>query len=309
MADYETIPTAELPVQTAAPKPGKKSAKNPSKKRDGSQVKMSPDFATILGMLVATGAIVGGLAFEGGSIKDIIQVSAAVIVLGGTFGAVLVTTPLAILRDAFKRLPSAFVESETSLEDVVGDILGLATRARKSGLVSLEPEIARLKEPFLKKAIALAVDGITLQDIQKIMELEMLVDEHKGEAEAKVFESAGGYSPTIGIIGAVLGLIQVMKHLDNISEVGRGIAVAFVATVYGVAAANLFFLPIANKLKARTAATFKLREMILEGVTSVVSGLNPRIIRSKLEVYVPSLGRAPAAGSEQGTSEPTTAIA
>jgi len=129
------------------------------------------------------------------------------------------------------------------------------------------------------------LDGTDLDDIRKMMELEVVVEEHRGEDEAKVFEAAGGYAPTVGIIGAVLGLIQVMKHLENIDEVGRGIAVAFVATVYGVGSANLFLLPAANKLRSRVQRATQIRELMLEGVISIVEGLNPKLIRTKLEAY------------------------
>jgi chemotaxis protein MotA len=138
----------------------------------------------------------------------------------------------------------------------------------------------------LRKALNLAVDGMEMSQIRGIMELEIELMEQRGEAEAKVFETAGGYSPTIGIIGAVLGLMQVMKNLANIDEVGRGIAAAFVATVYGVAAANLFFLPAGGKLKARLRAEVQLRELMLLGVLAIVEGLNPKLIRTKLDAYV-----------------------
>ena len=134
----------------------------------------------------------------------------------------------------------------------------------------------------MQKALNLAVDGKELSQIRSIMELEIELVEQRGEAEAKVFEAAGGYAPTIGIIGAVLGLIQVMQHLDDINEVGRGIAVAFVATIYGVGAANLFFLPVAGKIKDRMRQEQTRREMMLEGVISILEGMNPRMIEAKL---------------------------
>ncbi|HSW50081.1 MAG TPA: MotA/TolQ/ExbB proton channel family protein, partial [Bryobacteraceae bacterium] len=165
------------------------------------------------------------------------------------------------------------------------ELIGFATKARKSGIVSLEQEVDTLPDPFLKKALSLAIDGMELKELRKMMELEIGMEEQRAEEEAKVYEAAGGYSPTIGIIGAVLGLIQVMKHLENIEEVGKGIAVAFVATVYGVGLANIFFLPSGNKLKARARQTIMLRELVLEGVAGIVEGLNPKLIRSKLEAY------------------------
>src|SRR5215470_10589 len=145
-------------------------------------------------------------------------------------------------------------------------LIGFAAKARKQGIVSLETEAAAVSDPFLRKALNLAVDGTDLQELRKMMEIDMTLAEESGEAEAKVWEAAGGYAPTIGIIGAVMGLIQVMKHLEDIKEVGHGIAVAFVATVYGVGTANVFFLPAANKLRARARRVALLQELMLEGV-------------------------------------------
>jgi chemotaxis protein MotA len=181
---------------------------------------------------------------------------------------------------------------------VAEEIIEYATKARKNGIVSLEQEAAEIEDPFLRKALNLAVDGADLQELRSMMELQIAVDEHRVEAEARVFESAGGYAPTIGIIGAVMGLIQVMKHLANIDEVGHGIAVAFVATVYGVGASNLFFLPVANKIKARAHEETERRELILEGVVGIVEGLNPKLIRSKLEIYSGNESEKPKTGRE-----------
>jgi chemotaxis protein MotA len=244
-----------------------------------------PDLASIGGLALAVGAILGGLLMEGGKVQDVQQVSAALIVLGGTIGAVMVTTPMAVLLRAVRQLKSVFLEKGGAADNSLEAIIGYASQARKEGIVSLEKEASSVADPFLRKALNLAVDGIEMQQIRSIMELEINLMEESGEAEARVFEAAGGYAPTIGIIGAVLGLVQVMKNLANIDEVGRGIAVAFVATVYGVASANLFFLPAAAKLRARLRAAVAERELMLEGVLSITEGLNPKLIRTKLEAY------------------------
>jgi chemotaxis protein MotA len=249
-----------------------------------------PDFATIGGLVLAVGGIMGGLILEGGKARDVAQVTAAMIVLSGTIGAVMVTTPMHTLLGAVKKMGLVFFERSHNPEAIVEEIIGYASKARKSGIVSLEHEANSIQDPFLRKALNLAVDGTDLQIIRQTMELEISMEEHHGEAEAKVFESAGGYAPTIGIIGAVLGLIQVMKNLSNIEEVGHGIAVAFVATVYGVGTANLFFLPAGNKLKARVQQAIHNKELMLEGVAGIVEGLNPKLIQSKLEAY---LGESP----------------
>lgn len=244
------------------------------------------DFASVAGLVVAFGGIIGGLVLEGGRISDIAQITAAIIVLAGTLGAVMVTSPMSALIDAARGLLDVFVEEKIEPNAAIEEIMTHATKARKSSIVSLEDDLESVEDDFLRKALSLAVDGLDLRQLREMMEMEIAQKEHHQERAAKVFESAGGYAPTIGIIGAVLGLIQVMKHLENIDEVGRGIAVAFVATVYGVAAANLFFLPSANKLKARARQDATSKELLLEGVCSMVEGMNPKLIRVKLEAFV-----------------------
>ena len=244
-----------------------------------------PDLATLAGLVVAVGGILTGLLMEGGKIQDVSQITAAIIVLGGTIGAVMVTTPQSILASAAGRLFSAFVDKAPNPASIIDELITYATKARKEGIVSLEQDAEAIQDPFLRKALNLAVDGTDLQQLRKMMELEISLLEQAGEAEAKVYEAAGGYAPTVGIIGAVLGLIQVMKHLADIDEVGRGIAVAFVATVYGVGVSNLFFLPIGQKLRGRLHKQVQIRELMLDGVVGIVEGLNPKLLRTKLEPY------------------------
>jgi chemotaxis protein MotA len=267
----------------APPKTDPKSASAGSKqpKPPGNR----PDFATIGGIALALAGILGGLLLEKGSLQDVAQMTAAMIVLGGTLGAVLVTTPLPVFLRACKGLGGVFFEKGDSTAAIVGSLIRYATLARKNGIVSLETEAAAIQDPFLRKALSLAVDGTDLQELRKMMELDISLSEIASEAEARVWEAAGGYAPTIGIIGAVLGLIQVMKNLEDIRAVGHGIAVAFVATVYGVASANIFFLPVANKLRGRTRAAAMMRDLALEGVVGIVEGLNPTLLRTKLEAY------------------------
>lgn len=245
-----------------------------------------PDFATLCGLVLAFGGIVGGLIMEGGKLQDISQITAAFIVLGGTCGAVMVSTPMGILMGAGRRLGQVLLDRADSPETVINQLIGFATAARRNGLVSLEDDALKVEDSFLRKALSLAVDGTDLQEIRGMMQLDIEVAENRAFAEARVFEVAGGYSPTIGIIGAVLGLIQVMKNLANIEEVGHGIAVAFVATVYGVGMANLLLLPASAKIKARIENETALKELKLEGVVAIVEGLNPKLIRVKLEAYL-----------------------
>jgi chemotaxis protein MotA len=243
------------------------------------------DLASCAGVVIAAGGILGGLIMEGGKLSDVSQITAAMIVLGGTLGAVMLTTPVSTLVSAARKLPLVFYEKSHDPQAVTDAIIGLATKARRSGIISLEQDSETISDPFMKKALDLAVDGMDLGELRAMMELEINAEEHLGEEDARVYEAAGGYAPTIGIIGAVIGLIQVMKNLANIEEVGKGIAVAFVATVYGVGAANVLFLPAAAKIKARLRTTIRTREQVLEGVVGIVEGLNPKLIRCKLEAY------------------------
>lgn len=245
-----------------------------------------PDWASFSGLCLSVLGLVGGLLLEGGELKDISQVTAALIVLGGTGGAVLVSTPGPLLRAAVWRLRDVFFVPADRPGELIDTILMLAAKARKSGLVSLEDDALQSLDPFVRKALTLAVDGTDLQDLRKLLEIDIALEEQQAEAEARVWEAAGGFSPTIGIIGAVMGLIQVMKNLANIDAVGHGIAVAFVATVYGVAAANLVFLPAANKIKARALLETQRKELIIEGVAGILEGLNPKLIAVKLAAFV-----------------------
>jgi chemotaxis protein MotA len=273
------MPAQPQPIQPAKPK-----AKAPVRR---------PDLSTLAGIALALSGILGGLILEKGSIQDVAQATAAMIVLGGTLGAVMVTTPMPVMLRGVRALGGIFRETAIPAAATIDLLVQYAIKARKNGIVSLESEANSIADPFLRKALNLAVDGTDLQELRKMMEVDIAVGEQDSEAEAKVWESAGGYAPTIGIIGAVLGLIQVMKHLEDIKEVGHGIAVAFVATVYGVGSANIFFLPAANKLRARMREAAMLKEMTLEGVTGIVEGLNPTLIRLKLESYQKN-GKRPA---------------
>jgi chemotaxis protein MotA len=266
----------------------KPEAKNkPPKAASKAGAGIKPDIATLAGIGLAMAGILGGLLLEKGSIQDVAQTTAAMIVLGGTFGAVLVTTPLPVFLRAMKGMRDVFLERTCNTSATIETLISFASQARKNGIVSLEAEAAKIGDPYMRKALNLAVDGTDLNELRKMMEIDMELSEQAADAEAKVWEAAGGYAPTIGIIGAVMGLIQVMKHLDDIKEVGHGIAVAFVATVYGVGAANILFLPAAGKLKARINNARVVKEMVLEGVIGIVEGLNPTLIRMKLTAFNP----------------------
>jgi chemotaxis protein MotA len=254
------------------------------------------DKSTWLGLLLAIAGIIGGLLVEGGNLSQILQPTAAMIVFGGTVGAVLVQFPLRVVLASFRQLAHVFFEPKDNAQANIHEILRYANKARREGIISLDNDIAAVQDPFLKKSLMLAVDGMEAQELRHIMELEMDNLEENEEKIPQVFESAGGFAPTVGIIGAVLGLIQVMQHLDHIDEVGRGIAVAFVATIYGVGSANLFFLPAAGKLKIRLRAEQVIRKMTLEGVLSIMEGMNPRMLESKLLGFLAEQKQEAAAG-------------
>ena len=244
------------------------------------------DKSTLTGLFLAIGGILLGLVIEGGRIAQVLQPTAALIVFGGTLGAVMVQFPWRTVMNAFKQLSHVFVDRTSETEKLMRVLVKYAQQARKEGVVSLDRELDKIKDPFLRKALMLAVDGTEPEELRKIMELDLENIAERSDKNAQVFESAGGFAPTIGIIGAVLGLIQVMQHLQNIDEVGRGIAVAFVATIYGVGSANLLFLPWAGKLKIKSREEELLREMTVEGVVSIIEGMNPRMVETKLRSYL-----------------------
>jgi chemotaxis protein MotA len=218
-----------------------------------------------------------------------LQPTAALIVFGGTFGAVMVQFPFSVLMEAARQLKDVFIHVDDPASQLIADLSRYAARARRIGMMSLDAELESIQDPFLKKSLTLAVDGARPAELRQTMELEMEIEISAEEMVPKVFEAAGGFAPTIGILGAVIGLIQVMQRLENINEVGKGIAVAFVATIYGVGSANIFFLPCAGRMKILMRRKQVLRELILDGVIAIVEKTNPRILESKLSVY---LGRS-----------------
>jgi chemotaxis protein MotA len=244
------------------------------------------DSATLLGLLLAFGGILVGNALEGGHLSSIVQPTAALIVFGGTIGAVLVSFPMHVVMAGVKALPRLFVNRGADARALLDEILRFAQKARKEGIIALESEAKSASDPFLRRAIVMAVDGVDSKTMRETLELELSeMDEH-GELSAKTFESAGGYAPTIGILGAVLGLIHVMQNLSDVSKVGEGIAVAFVATIYGVGSANIVFLPAAGKIKVKHREAMILREMMMHGAVAIQEGQNPKLIEERLAAFV-----------------------
>ncbi|HWA96521.1 MAG TPA: flagellar motor protein [Terracidiphilus sp.] len=244
------------------------------------------DKGSIGGVILALAGILTGLWIEGGNLGQILQPTAALIVFGGTMGAVLLQFPLSAVIRALRSLGHVFAAPRKQNNQLIKQLVSFANKARRNGVVSLDADLKTIQDPFLRRALMLAVDGTEPTELRKIMRVSLDSAAESEERIPAVFESAGGFSPTIGILGAVLGLIQVMQHLDNIQEVGRGIAVAFVATIYGVAAANLFFLPFAGKMRILVEEEQNRREMMLEGVISIMEGMNPRMLEVQLTGFL-----------------------
>jgi chemotaxis protein MotA len=241
---------------------------------------------TLGGILIAILGIAVGLYLDGGKIGQMLQPTAALIVFGGTIGAVMVQFPFSVILKAAGQLQTVFLRSADPAPQLIKNLTRFAAKARRSGLISLDPELESIQDPFLKQSLTHAIDGALPEELRRTMELEMDAEADNDELLPKVFEAAGGFAPTIGILGAVIGLIQVMQRLENINEVGKGIAVAFVATIYGVGSANIFFLPFAGRIKLLTQRKQVLRELILDGVIGIVERVPPRMLEAKLAVYL-----------------------
>ncbi len=255
------------------------------------------DITTIGGILLAIGGILGGQALEGGHVSSIIQGTAGLIILCGTFGAVMVAFPLKDFLRGLKLAKTTFVDKKVDLRGLTKTIVELAGVARRDGVLALESRLTGIDDPFLRKALQFIVDGVDAGVARGALETAIDAEFEEMVVGAKVFESAGGFAPTIGILGAVLGLIHVMENLSDPSKLGGGIATAFVATVYGVGSANIFFLPMANKIKRKLVLEKERKTLIAEGVLSIQEGLNPRVLEEKLAAYTGEHGGgdAPAA--------------
>jgi chemotaxis protein MotA len=244
------------------------------------------DVLTLIGIILAFIAIIGGNFLEGGHLGALLNGPAALIVLGGTLAACLLQTPMS----AFKRAIQIFIwilfPPRIDLQGGIDRVVNWSLTARKEGLLGLETVADTEPDAYSRKGLQLLVDGVEPEAIRSILEVDFLTQESRDIQAAKVFESMGGYAPTIGIIGAVMGLIHVMGNLADPNQLGSGIAVAFVATIYGVASANLILLPVANKLKSVAVRQSRYREMLLEGLLSIAEGENPRSIELKLQGFM-----------------------
>ena len=244
------------------------------------------DKISLAGLAIGLVAIVGGQILEGGHVGSLVQPTALLIVCGGTLGAVLLQTPQHVFMRGIKMAKWIWVPPILEQKRQIDQILGWSQLSRREGLLALENYIPALKDDFARKGLQLLVDGAEPDRIRELLEVEINTFEDEWRQSAKIWDSAGGYSPTIGIIGAVMGLIHVMENLSDPTKLGAGIAVAFVATIYGVGLANLIFLPIAGKLKYYITRLVASREMMVDGLVGIALGDNPRIIESRLKGYL-----------------------
>lgn len=242
---------------------------------------------TVLGLLLGIGGILLGNVMEGGHIGSLVQGPAAVIVLCGTFGAVLVSSRKEDVRLGFRMFKTIFQRQESEEHQVIlNEILECARLSRRESILAIENRINHMNDPFLQNVMRSVVDGVDPKILRDLFEKQIDLEEERLLGGAKIWTEAGGYAPTIGIIGAVLGLIHVMGNLSDTSKLGSGIAVAFVATIYGVGFANLIFLPVGTKLKKWVAKEILLKEMILEGGLCIQAGLNPTLTEVKLKPFL-----------------------
>jgi chemotaxis protein MotA len=244
------------------------------------------DIISLVGLLLGLVAIIGGQILEGGHISSLVQPTAFMIVVGGTFGAVMLQSPWRTFKQGMLMTIWVIKPPVPPLNQMIEQVVSWSQIARKEGLLSLENKMEAQPDPYLRKAMQLLVDGVEPERIREVMEIDIHTWEVEMKQASKIWDAAGGYAPTIGIIGAVMGLIHVMENLSDPGKLGSGIAVAFVATIYGVGSANLLFLPIAKKLQANIMRLVAVREMLLDGIVAIAHGDNPRIIESRLQGYI-----------------------
>lgn len=244
------------------------------------------DILSIIGIILAFAAIIGGNMLEGGHTDQLFQLTAFLIVVGGTLGAVMLQTSIPVFLRALSMLRWIFFTPRVDIEGTMEKLVSWSQMSRREGLLALEEASEIEEDLFSRKGLQLLVDGNEPETIRDVMETEIQLMENFELQAARVYEAMGGYSPTIGILGAVMGLIHVMNNLADPSKLGSGIATAFVATIYGVGLANLFLLPTAGKLKTVVQKQILQHEMMLEGIVSIAEGENPRNIESKLQSYL-----------------------
>lgn len=244
------------------------------------------DWPLLAGIALAVAAIAFGIRCSGVPSQYFFQPTGLMIVLGGTLGVILVTTPRKALFYSVRRLIDVISADETGAEVLIEEIVHYARVARRGGLLSIEPLVPRMKNSFLKDALRMAMDLNNREELQSVLDMRLRMEEQQGERDARTFEIAGGYAPTIGIIGTVVGLIEVLRQFSNVQSVGSGIGTAFVSTIYGLALANLVLLPAAHRIRARAAETLEMQELMFEGVLAIAESLHPSLIRMRLNAFL-----------------------
>ncbi|MCL6445665.1 MAG: flagellar motor protein [Alicyclobacillus sp.] len=244
------------------------------------------DFATLFGIILAVASLLIGFTMDGGNISALVQVNALILILGGTLGATITSVSFKEFLSIGSYLKQAMFYKKIDPLDVVEHLVELATTARREGILALEQRLEEFEDPFIKNGIQLVVDGVDPALVRSMLEIELRFIEERHEAAAKVFETAGGYAPTMGIIGTVMGLVHVLGNLKYVDALGPQIATAFTATLYGVASANIIWIPLGTKLKRRNADEMLMRELMIEGILSIQAGENPKILAQKLKAYL-----------------------
>jgi chemotaxis protein MotA len=266
-------------------------------------MKQKTDLSTIIGLVLAFGSIMGSIVLEHGSIMAYVNVSAGMIVFGGCFGIALIAFPMSVVKKLPILIMKSFKQPVGDAAPIVKQFVHLAGRARKEGLLALEQEVASIEHPLLKKGISMVVDGTDPEVVKAVMQIDVAAREARHEVGISMLEAIGGYAPALGIVGTVLGLIRILAHLSAASELAAAISVAFTATLYGVGSANLIWLPLAGKLKRRSAEEAELNSLIIDGVEAIQNGDNPHVVEEKLAGYLtPAKGKGKKATSAQAAA-------
>jgi len=257
------------------------------------------DIATLIGLLIGLGGLVGGFLWEGGHVTMLLVKTAAVIVFGGTFGAVILSFTMDEIKTVPYFLKVVFTDRKIDYITVLDSLVETADKARREGLLSLESQLGEIDNPFLARGLQLVIDGTDPELTRNMLEMEIEAYETKEKVGHDIFMSAGGFAPTMGIIGTVMGLVHVLSNITDPDKLGGAIAVAFLATLYGVASANVLWIPFGTKIKIKSAKEVLLMELVLEGILSIQAGENPRVIREKLMTFLPPQTREAAVEQQQ----------
>ena len=244
------------------------------------------DLSMLLGIGIAAAALISGIAATGVRLTYFFQPTGLLIVVGGTVGTIFLTTPRTALAHATRRALELFSTPEHDPTGLIEEVMSFVKQGRANGVMAIEPMIETARHPFLKESMQLAVDVPQRADLEDALHAKLRLRERQGEADAKVFEVAGGFAPTIGVLGTVVGLIDVLRQFSNLSSVASGIGTAFVSTIYGLALANMVLLPAAYRIRARAAEAFESHELIIEGALCLYDRVHPSLVRERLEGYL-----------------------